>query len=444
MKLEVTELGPVKRSLKIEIPPDEVNREFARAYADLNRQVQIPGFRPGKAPVALLEKRYAKAVEEDVMRHLIPTYYDRAVQQAGIVPVLVEVPPLERVRIKKDTPFSFTATVEIKPKIELRDYRPPNPISLKQEKRTVTDEQINRALEALREQQAQLDAAPSGIPLADGLHAIVDVQGFLDLAPIEGAKLEGHVHKVGSQTPILGIEGVQIDQALTGKKEGEFVEVTQTYPSSHPDEHLAGKSVVFRITVKSVKQKKLPELDDEFAKDCGPFKSLQELKDKIQSEMERALKREVEENYKDQIIKRLAETHHFDVPDTLVDREVTAMVREALGVQRRQKKAVPELEDPANRQEFLTGLRQEHLPEATRRVKISLILEAIAEREGITVGDPDIAKEIERLASAVRLPQEQIRQMLEAGGDDSREELKGRILTEKALDFVYRHAVIQG
>jgi trigger factor len=142
MKLEVTELGPSKRALKIEVPEDEVNRQFAQAYTELNRQVRIPGFRPGKAPVALLEQRYAKAVEEDLVRKLIPDYYDKAVRQAGIVPVLVEVPPLERVKIKKNTPFSFTATVEIKPKIELRDYKAPNPISLKPDTLTVSDEQI--------------------------------------------------------------------------------------------------------------------------------------------------------------------------------------------------------------------------------------------------------------------------------------------------------------
>src|SRR5206468_16944 len=195
MKLEVTELGPIKRALKIEVPQEEVNRLFEQAYAELNRQVHIPGFRPGKAPLALLEKRYAKAVEEDVVRRLVPDYYDRAIRQTGLVPVLVEVPPLERAKIKRSAAFSFTATVEIKPKIELRDYRPPNPISLKPDKRTVNDEQINRALEALRDQQAQLDAAAPGTVLADGLFAILDVQGFLDRAPVEGAKAEGHLHR---------------------------------------------------------------------------------------------------------------------------------------------------------------------------------------------------------------------------------------------------------
>ena len=114
MKMDVTELGPMKRALKIEVPADEVTQRFARAYVELNRQVNIPGFRPGKAPLALLEKRYAKAVEEDVIRSLVPDYYDKAVRQAGIVPVLVEIPPLDRVKIKKDEPFTFTATVEIK------------------------------------------------------------------------------------------------------------------------------------------------------------------------------------------------------------------------------------------------------------------------------------------------------------------------------------------
>ncbi|MER3425367.1 MAG: hypothetical protein C4293_21170, partial [Nitrospiraceae bacterium] len=222
MKLEVTELGPSKRALKIEIPQDEVNRQFAQAYAELNRQVQIPGFRPGKAPVALLEKRYAKAVEEDVVRKLVPDYYDRAIRQAGIVPVLVEVPPLDRVKIRKNAPFSFTATVEIKPKIELRDYKAPNPISLKPDKRTVTDEQVNRALDVLREQHAQLHPAPAGTALAEGDYAILDIEGFLDQESLEGGKKTGHLHRIGSKTPVLG---VGVDEHLVGKTGGELIEI---------------------------------------------------------------------------------------------------------------------------------------------------------------------------------------------------------------------------
>ena len=441
MKLEVTELGPNKRALKIEVPEDEVNRQFAQAYVDLNRQVRIPGFRPGKAPLALLEKRYAKVVEEDLIRKLIPDYYDKAVRQAGFVAVQVEVPPLERAKIKKNSPFSFTATVEIKPSIELRDYKAPNPISLKPDKRVVTDEQVMEALDRLREQHAQLDAAPSGAVIGEGDYAVLDVEGFVDTAQVEGAKKEGHLHKVGSKLPVLGID---VDEALLGKREGDSVEIPQPYPDTHPDPQLAGKTVVFRILIKAVKRKKLAALDDEFAKDCGPYSSLEELKAKLRGEIEATLKRDIDESYKDQILKRLVETHHFDLPESLVERELAAAIRQRMESRMRQRGKIDQAEDLVKQQQEIKQLREELLPDATRRVKVGLILEAIAEKEGIRVEEADVAAELERLAKRLKLTAEDIRRMVESAGQDMREELFGRILAEKSLDFVYRHAMIQG
>lgn len=438
MHLEVTELGPMKRALKIEVPAEEVTQRFSRAYTELNRQVQVPGFRPGKAPVAILEKRYAKAVEEDVIRSLVPDYYDRAIKQAGISPVQVEIPPLERVKIKKGAPFTFTATVEIKPKIELRDYKAPNPISLKPDTRTVTEEQVARALDVLREQQARLDAAPAGTALAEGDYAVVDLEGFLDGTPLDGTKKEGQLHRVGSNAAVLGIE---IDAHLLGKREGETVEIPQAYPASHPDHRVAGKTVQFRLTVKGVKRKVLPALDDEFAKDCGPYTSLQEITEKLRGEMEKALKKDIEEAYKDTILKRLVDTHHFDLPETLVQRELDAIVRQKLQERHRTRAIDPGLAVEADE---VKRIRDEHREEAQRRVKVGLILEAIAEKEGISVGQEDLNHEVSRLASELRVPVADLVKMIQAGGQDSIEELRARILADKALDFVYRHAVIQG
>jgi trigger factor len=435
MKMEVTELGPMKRALKIEVPADEVTQRFARAYVELNRQVNIPGFRPGKVPLALLEKRYAKTVEEDVIRSLVPDFYDKAIRQAGIVPVLVEIPPMDRVKIKKNEPFTFTATVEIKPKIELRDYKAPSPISLKPDKRTVTDEQLDRGLEVLREQQARLEAAPAGHTVVDGDYIVLDIQGTLDGAPLEGTKKEGQLHKVGSHAPILGLE---IDSHVGGKKEGDMLEIPQPYPANHPDPRVAGKTILFALTIKSVKEKKLPALDDEFAKDCGPYNSLQEIKDKLRDGMEQALKREIEDTYKDTIIKRIVETHHFDLPETLVERELEAIIRQHV---QQQRKAAAQ-ESPGT--EDLTSLRQEHRNEAARRVKLGLVLEAIAEKEGLTVTQDDFNVEIMRLASELKMPAADLVKMIKAGGQESIDELRTRILADKALDFVYRNAVIQG
>jgi trigger factor len=434
MKMDVTELGPMKRALKIEVPADEVTQRLAKAYVELNRQVNIPGFRPGKAPLAMLEKRYAKTVEEDVIRGLVPDFYDKAIRQAGIVPVHVEIPPLDRAKIKKDEPFIFTATVEIRPKIELRDYKAPSPISLKPDNRTVTDEQLNRGLEVLREQQARLEAVPAGHIIVDGDYIVLDVQGTLDGAPLEGTKKEGQLHKVGSRASVLGLE---IDSHVGGKKEGDILEVPQPYPASHPDPRVAGKTVVFTLTIKSVKEKKLPALDDEFAKDCGPFTSLQEIKDKLRNGMEQALKREIEDTYKDTIIKRLVETHHFDLPETLVERELEAIIRQHVQQQKGDAQKSTGTED-------LTHLRQEHRNEAARRVKLGLVLETIAEKEGLTVTQDDLNAEIMRLASELKMQANDLVKMIKAGGQESIDELRNRTLADKALDFVYRNAVIQG
>lgn len=438
MKMEVTELGPMKRALKIEVPAGEVSQHFSRAYLELNRQVRIPGFRPGKAPMAILEKRYAKTVEEDVIRKLVPDFYDRAIKEAGISPVQVEIPPLDRVKIKRDSPFTFTATVEIKPSIELQSYKAPNPLTLTSDKRTVTTEQVDRALDVLREQHAQLDAAPVDTALAEESYAILNLEGFLDGAPLEGTKKEGQLHRVGSKATVLGIE---FDRHLIGKRQGDVIEIPQAYPANHPDQRVAGKTVRFRLEVTGVKQRKLQTLDDEFAKDCGPYASLQELRDKLHSEMENALKKDIEASYKDSLLKRLIEAHHFDLPDSLVERELSVIVRQKLQAHRRNHGTDS---SPASDPGELERIREEHRDEANRRVKAGLILEAIADKEGLSVNQDDLNNEVTRLASELRVPIADLVKMIQAGGQDSIEELRARILADKALDLVYRHAVVQG
>jgi trigger factor len=292
-------------------------------------------------------------------------------------------------------------------------------------------------LDVLREQHAQLDALPAGTALADGDYAVVSLEGCLDGGPLEGTKKEGHLHRVGSKAPLLGIE---IDAHLAGKTEGDVIEIAQPYPAGHPDPRVAGKTVQFHLSITAVKQKKLPALDDEFAKDCGPYASLQELKDKLRSEMEKALKKDIEESHKDTILSRLADTYQFDLPESLVERELDTIVRQKIQERQRGHSATTAGRTDA---EEVKQIREDHREAASRRVKVGLILEAIAEKEGLSVNEEDLNSEVARLASELRMPLAELVKMIQAGGRESIEKLRTKILTDKALDFVYREAVIQ-
>ncbi len=441
MKLKMTELGPVKRALKIEVPEDAVKSEYQKVYAELKRQVRIPGFRPGKAPIQLLQQRYGKMVGQDVIQRLVPDYYQRAVKESGVVPVVVDIPPLDRMKVEPDTPFTFTATVEIKPAIQLGDYRPPNPISLKKDPRTVTDDQIDQALQTLRKQHAQIDAVSEGTVLHDGLYAVLTMEGFLDDQPVEGAQKNGHLHQIGSKTPILGVE---LDEHLIGKAAGETLKIPQPYPANHPDPNLAGKTMVLKVAIDAVKEQKLPELDDEFAKDCGDYDSLESLKTAVTTQLENILKQELEEGYKDQVIERLLQMHHFDIPEVLIERELQTLVRQKLMKEQRHAHREDDLEEPLRLQEEAKRLQQEEQPEAKKRVKLSLILDAISQKENIEVSDEDVQAEVEKLATSLKLPVPEIQRMIEAGGQGAQDEFRERMKAEKALQFVYQNAVIQG
>ena len=212
MKLEVTELGPVKRAVRIEVPAEDVAKRFRDVYADLRSQVHIPGFRPGKAPLALLEKRYAKTVEDDVVRSLVPEYYQKAMKQAGFTPVAVDLPPIERIKIKDGAPLVFTTTVEIKPVFELREYKG---ITLKQDKRAITEEELDKAMQVLRQQHAQIEVVKEDRGVVEGDYVQVRIEQVEGPNQPAGFKPESHLVRVGDKTQVYGLT---LDEAVLGKK----------------------------------------------------------------------------------------------------------------------------------------------------------------------------------------------------------------------------------
>ena len=425
MKVAVEEISSVKKSLTIEVPEEIVAKELSSAYTDLNQRVRIPGFRPGKAPRAMLEQRYAATVEEDVIRRLVPDYYRRAIQETGLRPV--DLPTIEKIEMKKNAPLSFTARVEITPPISLGAT---TGLKVARPKMEVTNLEVDKTLESLQEQHAQLTACPEDHRIAEKDFVVIDFQGTMDGRPLEGGSRQNQPLQIGSHTMIPGFE-----EQLINHLRGDRVKVQTSLPKDYPKAELAGRPVEFEVTIREVKQKSLPALDDEFAKDVGPFTSLDELKVKLREDLTARVKREQEHAVKTGLLKQLTEAHAFEVPASLVEQEL----REALArLEQRLPKGVT-LEqakiDPL-------AVRKEIEPSAREKVKGRLILAAIADQETLTVAQEDLDSALARTAQELKLSPEDLRRLI-LSQDGSLDVFRARLLEDKAMDWVVSKAIIE-
>jgi trigger factor len=425
VKVAVEEISTVKKSLKIEVPEEVVTKELESAYTDLNQRVRIPGFRPGKAPRSLLEQRFRSSVEEDVIRKLVPDYYKRAIQETGLRPV--ELPAIEKVELKKNAPLLFTAMVEITPPIPLGTY---TGLKAQRPKMEVTSVEVDKALEARQEQQAQLVACPEDHRITEKDFAVVDFQGSMDGRPLEGGSRQNHLIQIGSNTMIPGFE-----EQLINQQRGDRVKVRTTFPKDYPKADLAGRAVEFDVTIREVKQKVLPALDDEFAKDVGKFASLDQLREKLMEDLTARARLEQDRAVRTALLKQLSEAHPFEIPSSLVEQELhesLARLQQRLpkGVTLEQAKIDPQ------------AVRKEIEPAAREKVKGRLILAAIAEREQLTVTPEEIDTALSRTAQELKLNPEDVRRLI-VSQDGSLDVFKARLLEDKAMDWVVSKAVIE-
>ena len=424
MKVEVEEISPVKKALRIEVPPEVIAGEFEAAFSNLKKRVRIPGFRPGKAPLALIEKRFGQEVQEDVLRKVIPDYYQKAVAETGIKPV--EFPAIDRIELSKDKPLSFTATVEVSPSIALKDYTG-IPVSRKQVR--ATDADVDRAISALREQHGQLVALEAEHAVEQGNYVIIDFEGkadgkLLDFRGKEGGAEGGVVAdflvQVGSETLLPGFE-----ESLIGKRKGDSYSITLKVPSDHGNETIRGKDVEFSIRVKEIKAKILPEPDDEFAKDLG-MESLPRLREKLSKDIQERLQSEAQSAERNGVLKKLVEMHRLDVPSSLVEHELEHLLKAFV-------RSNPHMDPSVSRRELE--------PLAVERVKGSLLLASIAEAEKVVITDEDLDEEIARISKRLNLsPQEAKRLILRQ--EKTLEGLRGRLQEQRILDRILSKANI--
>jgi trigger factor len=414
MKVTVEDISPVKKKLHIQVQPDAIAKEMEKAVADVAKKAKIPGFRPGKAPKTVVERHYQAEIESEVMNRLISESYLQAVRENNLSPV--EMPNITNISpLQKNEPLNFTAQVEVRPRFTLGTYEG---IEVPEAPVTVTDEEVVQTIDRLREMYAQLEVV-EGAPLDASHTAIIDFEGFREGKPIEGAKAQDHMLALGTGSLIPGFE-----EQLTGMNKGETREIDVNFPADYTSRDLAGKDAKFTVTLKEIKKKALPELNDEFAKDIGDHKNVDELKARIREDLEIRKKNEQASAQREELMKKLVEAHDFDVPEGMVERELMGMARSQATRMARQGMDLQTFD--------IAAFRERNKDLAVKRVKGLLLMEAIAEREKIEVSPDEMNAAMAAAARSTGQKLEAVRKYYEdqEGGMDN---LRMSLLQEKTL-----------
>ncbi len=421
MKVAVEELEACKRRLQVEAPEDLVRKAWEEAYGRVGREARLPGFRKGHVPRNLVRLHFADEVRQEVARRLIPQVYHQAVAEARLHPV--EDPAFHEVTLEEGSPLKFTAVVEIKPAINLGTY---TGLVVRHAPSQVSDEDGEKALEHLREQHAEFRSVTRSADVGD----LVIVDYVLTPEGMEPRREQGYAFLVGSQAVLP-----EIDEAAIGLVAGGERETRVRFPDDHRREELRGKSGVALVRVVEVKEKTVPPLDDEFAKALGQHATLDELRAAVRKELEAARERDNRRALEDVVVEALLAQHDFGVPEAMVLRQVARMIEHAREGMRRQGV------DPDHIRWDYEKLTEELRPGALRAVRRALLLEAIAEKEGLAPADGDVEAEVEKIARASQRPAPAVRRLMEKSGD--LDALRFSLREARTLDFLIQHARIE-
>lgn len=428
MKTNTERIEKNKIQLEIEVPAEELEKAVEIAYRKIRPKLNIPGFRKGKAPRKIVENFVGKeALVAEALDEIIPETYERAVQQTEIEPI--DQPELDVVQAELGKELIYKAIVEVKPEVKLGKYKG---LELTKEIVVVTDEDVNRELEHLREYGSKNVSVENGV-LAEGLIAFIDFEGFIDGEPFEGGKGSDYSLKIGSKTFIPGFE-----EQLIGAKTGEEREVNVTFPENYHSERLSGKDAVFKVVVKDILQKTLPELDDEFAKTMAGFETLEELKTELKNKLEEREQNFALDRLRLQAIDEVLETTEVEASEKLIEKTLNQRIEDLKHRLEADGLNLETYMQVTNKTE--EDLRNEYREESEKRVRIQLMLEAIAKEENITVEEEDIDKEVKKMAQAYNCGEEVVRTVL--ANEETKKVILGDILREKALDFVVNNAQI--
>lgn len=414
--------------LEVEVDADQFARAVDRAYRKLVKKVNIPGFRPGRAPRFILERHIGKqALLEEAVEMLVPEAYYQAVKDTGIEPVAQ--PQLELVQVEEGKPVIFKARVVVKPEVELGQY---TGIEVTRPRVEITPEDVERELKKLQERYARLISLDEGT-VQKGDYVTIDYEGRVDGEPFEGGQGTDFTLEVGAAGLLPGIE----DQ-LVGTAVGETKEITTRFPDDYPRPELSGREAVFTVTVKALKRKELAPLDDEFAKDVSEFDTLEELKADIENKLKQAAEAKAKAEIRQAVLKKVTDNARVDIPEEMIASRLEEMVQ---GFERRLMLQGLTLEGYLQYNDLtLEQLKERLRPDAEETLKSMLVLDAIAKAEGIAATEEEIEAEIKRMAEDMRQDPAVVRKAVESQGQ--LESVTKLVTREKVLQFLVERAKI--
>jgi trigger factor len=419
----IEDLSPVVKKVSVELAPDQVKAALETAFSTVSRTVKLKGYRQGKVPRRLVERYYGDEVKKDVAQKLVTGSIHEALAEHKLDPVAP--PRVENGAVESGQPFKYTATVEVRPKVEPKDYEG---LGVPKVEAAVTDAEVEESIEEMRREHSMFVPVEGREVVEQNDYASVDYEGFIDGAPLKGAKRENVLLEVA---PGSMLENKA--EGLLGARIGETRELGVTFPNDYAVEDLRGKDARFQVLVKALKKREIPPLDDAFVQDLGgEAKTLSDLRAKLKEDMLTQRKERAESEQREKLLQALVEKNPIEAPPALVERNVDAMLQGMLeGFMRRGI-------DPRQLGINLDRMRDELRQRALLEVKGYLLLEAIAEKEKIEASEEDLEKHFQKLSAELSQPADKIRAALRR--NDSLDSLKGRLKQDKALAWLLSKA----
>lgn len=411
--------------LTIEVGADKVSEALDKAFKKVVGKVNVPGFRKGKVPRAIFDKRFGvESLYQDALDILLPDAYSQAVQETGIEPV--DRPEVDIQQMEKGQDLKFTAKVTVKPEVTLGDYKG---IEVPELSAEVTEEDIANELKQLQQRHAELIVVEGEAQLGDV--AVIDFEGYLDGEAFEGGKMENHSLELGSNSFIPGFE-----EQVVGMAKGQLKEITVTFPEDYHVEELKGKPALFKIKLNDIKRKNLPELDDEFAKDVSEFDTLEEFKQDIVKRLEERKKQSNEREAENTVVQKAADAAEIEIPAAMIASEVEQMLADFANRLKMQGMTLELYYQFSGQTE--ENLKDQMKGDAEKRVRQNLVLEAIAKAEGIEATDAEVNEELDKMAKQYQRSAEELRSILEANGNlDS---LTSDLVVKKTVEFLVQNS----